>query len=311
MAPEQLVRAELSREDAFRKLANLLRSFRPDAIVTTSESAAAGVTEGLRLLGFSESEIPVCTLGEEHWNRSTHSFALYSAARPAIRMFFTSGTTGYPKIATHSYKYPLGHYVTARFWHWVRRDGLHFTISDTGWGKALWGKLYGQCLCEGAVFTYDFDRFDASKILPMFAKYHITTFCAPPTMYRMFFTSGTSGYPKIAAHNYLYPLGHFITAKYWHCVNPDGLHLTISDTGWAKSLWGKLYGQWLCEAPVFVYDFDRFDAEKILPMFARYQITTFCAPPTMPPPEVKTSPLSSSTTRSTAWPAARARCPPC
>ena len=97
----------------------------------------------------------------------------------------------------------------------------------------------------------------------------------------MFFTSGTSGYPKIAAHNYKYPLGHFITAKYWNQVNSDGLHLTISDTGWAKSLWGKLYGQWLCEAAVFVYDFDRFDAEKILPMFAKYQITTFCAPPTM------------------------------
>ena len=97
----------------------------------------------------------------------------------------------------------------------------------------------------------------------------------------MFFTSGTSGYPKLAAHNYKYPLGHFITAKYWHCVRPDGLHLTISDTGWAKSLWGKLYGQGLCEAGLFVYDFDRFDAEKILPLFARYNITTFCAPPTM------------------------------
>ena len=97
----------------------------------------------------------------------------------------------------------------------------------------------------------------------------------------MFFTSGTSGYPKLAAHNYKYPLGHFITAKYWHRVNPDGLHLTISDTGWAKSMWGKLYGQWLCEAAVFVYDFDRFDAEKILPLFAKYHITTFCAPPTM------------------------------
>ena len=97
----------------------------------------------------------------------------------------------------------------------------------------------------------------------------------------MFFTSGTSGYPKIAAHNYKYPLGHFITAKYWHRVNPDGLHFTISDTGWAKSLWGKLYGQWLCEAANFVYDFDRFDAEKILPMFAKHGITTFCAPPTM------------------------------
>ena len=97
----------------------------------------------------------------------------------------------------------------------------------------------------------------------------------------MFFTSGTSGYPKIAAHNYKYPLGHFHTAKYWHNVDPDGLHFTISDTGWAKSMWGKLYGQWICEAATFVYDFDRFDAADILPMFAKYHITTFCAPPTM------------------------------
>ncbi len=107
-----------------------------------------------------------------------------------------------------------------------------------------------------------------------------TTPCGSDPMI-MFFTSGTNGYPKLTAHNYKYPLGHFITAKYWHRVNPDGLHLTISDTGWAKSVWGKLYGQWLCEAGIFVYDFDRFDAEKILPLFAKYHITTFCAPPTM------------------------------
>ncbi len=97
----------------------------------------------------------------------------------------------------------------------------------------------------------------------------------------MFFTSGTTGYPKIAAHNYRYALGHFHTAKYWHNVDPDGLHFTISDTGWAKSMWGKFYGQWLCEAATFVYDFDRFSAADILPMFAKYNITTFCAPPTM------------------------------
>ncbi len=97
----------------------------------------------------------------------------------------------------------------------------------------------------------------------------------------MFFTSGTTGYPKIAAHNYKYALGHFHTAKYWHNVDPDGLHFTISDTGWAKSMWGKLYGQWLCEAATFVYDFDRFDAAEILPMFAKHKITIFCAPPTM------------------------------
>ena len=97
----------------------------------------------------------------------------------------------------------------------------------------------------------------------------------------MFFTSGTTGYPKIAAHNYKYALGHFHTAKYWHNADPNGLHFTISDTGWAKAMWGKLYGQWLCEAATFVYDFDRFDASEILPMFAKYNITTFCAPPTM------------------------------
>ena len=97
----------------------------------------------------------------------------------------------------------------------------------------------------------------------------------------MFFTSGTTGYPKIAAHSYKYPLGHFVTANYWHCVDPNGLHLTISDTGWAKAMWGKLYGQWLCEAATFVYDFDRFHADDILPLFSKYHITTFCAPPTM------------------------------
>ncbi len=97
----------------------------------------------------------------------------------------------------------------------------------------------------------------------------------------MYFTSGTTGNPKMALHSYKYPLGHFHTANYWHCVDPNGLHLTISDTGWAKAAWGKIYGQWLCEAAIFVYDFDKFDAADILPLFAQYGITTFCAPPTM------------------------------
>jgi len=109
-------------------------------------------------------------------------------------MLFTSGTTGYPRIATHSYKYALGHYPTAKHWHNVQPGGLHFTISDTGWGKALWGKLYGQWLCEAATFTYDFDRFRSEDILPMFAKYGITTFCAPPTMYRFFIKEDLSKY---------------------------------------------------------------------------------------------------------------------
>jgi len=140
----------------------------------------------------------------EGWHNFDEEMALYSAHfyrtedTPAgddpMIMFFTSGTTGYPKIASHSYKYALGHYITAKYWHGVSEDGLHFTISDTGWGKALWGKLYGQWLSEGAVFTYDFDRFDAAVILPMFAKYQITTFCAPPTMLRMMIKQDISKY---------------------------------------------------------------------------------------------------------------------
>ena len=100
-------------------------------------------------------------------------------------MFFTSGTTGYPKIAMHNFKYALGHFHTAKYWHCVERDGLHFTISDTGWAKAMWGKFYGQWICETATFVYDFDRFNAGDILSLFSKYKITTFCAPPTMLRM------------------------------------------------------------------------------------------------------------------------------
>ena len=109
-------------------------------------------------------------------------------------IFFSSGTSGNPKLVLHSYQYPLGHYVTARYWQNADPNGLHFTISDTGWGKALWGKLYGQWMCESAVFVYDFDRFHADDILPMFKKYHVTSFCAPPTMYRFFIKEDLARY---------------------------------------------------------------------------------------------------------------------
>lgn len=123
---------------------------------------------------------------------------------------------------------------------------------------------------------YDFDE-ELSKQSPVFAR----TDAGLDDLMLMYFTSGTSGYPKIAAHTERYSLGHFVTAKYWHNVDPNGLHFTIADTGWGKSVWGKLYGQWLSEAAVFTYDFDKFKAEDILPLFAKYNITTFCAPPTM------------------------------
>lgn len=118
---------------------------------------------------------------------------------------------------------------------------------------------------------------------PMFSSTFARTKAAPggndPMI--MFFTSGTSGYPKMALHSYTYALGHFATAKYWHQVHSDGLHLTISDTGWGKALWGKFYGQWLCEAPVAVFEFEKFNAAHIMPMLSKYNVTTFCAPPTI------------------------------
>ena len=140
----------------------------------------------------------------EGWRNFDEEYSLFSthfkrtADSPCgddtLLMFFTSGTSGYPKIAEHNHKYPLGHFHTAKYWHTVDTEGLHFTISDTGWAKSMWGKLYGQWLSEAATFVYDFDRFDASDILPMFAKYHITTFCAPPTMLRMLIKEDISKY---------------------------------------------------------------------------------------------------------------------
>ena len=140
----------------------------------------------------------------EGWRNFDEEYQMYSSryrrtdlspcGDDLMLMYFTSGTSGYPKIATHNYKYPLGHFHTARYWQTVDPNGLHFTISDTGWAKAAWGKLWGQWLCEGAIFVYDFDRFDASKILPMFAKYNITSFCAPPTMLRMMIKQDISQY---------------------------------------------------------------------------------------------------------------------
>ncbi|MDR2908635.1 MAG: AMP-binding protein, partial [Oscillospiraceae bacterium] len=97
----------------------------------------------------------------------------------------------------------------------------------------------------------------------------------------LYFTSGTTGQPKMVCHDHSYPIAHIITAKYWQNVEPDGLHLTVSETGWAKSVWGKLYGQWLMAAAVFVYDFDKFDAPVLLKMMEKYGVTSFCAPPTI------------------------------
>lgn len=97
----------------------------------------------------------------------------------------------------------------------------------------------------------------------------------------MYFTSGTSGEPKIVAHDHLYALGHLATGVFWHNLGPNSIHLTVADTGWGKAVWGKLYGQWFAGAAVFVFDHEKFSAEKIMTAMAKYHITSFCAPPTI------------------------------
>lgn len=97
----------------------------------------------------------------------------------------------------------------------------------------------------------------------------------------IYFTSGTTGMPKMVQHDFLYPLGHYVTARYWQCCTPGGLHLTVAETGWAKAAWGKIYGQWMCGSAVMAYDMDRFHAQSVLQVIEKYGVTTFCAPPTM------------------------------
>lgn len=132
----------------------------------------------------------------------------------------------------------------------------------------------------GPVIPYGWENFhqDIEKAAPFTRPENVTQ---NDDISLIYFTSGTSGAPKMVAHNFLYPLGHIVTAKYWHNLDCDSLHLTISDTGWGKAVWGKLYGQWLVGANIFVYDHEKFTPLDILKIIEKHKITSFCAPPTV------------------------------
>ncbi len=114
--------------------------------------------------------------------------------RDTSLLYFTSGTTGMPKMVQHDFAYPLGHILTARYWQNVEEGGLHLTVADTGWAKAAWGKIYGQWICGSAVFVYDYDRFAPASLLDVISKYKVTSFCAPPTIYRFFIKENLKQY---------------------------------------------------------------------------------------------------------------------
>ncbi|KNZ70753.1 AMP-dependent synthetase and ligase [Thermincola ferriacetica] len=137
-------------------------------------------------------------------------------------LYFTSGTTGMPKMVQHNFTYPLGHILTAKYWQQVKEGGLHLTVAETGWAKAVWGKIYGQWICGSAVFVYDFDKFIPKNLLKAIEKYGVTTFCAPPTIYRFFIKED---------------LSQFDLSKLEHCsiagepLNPEVYEQWLKATG--------------------------------------------------------------------------------
>lgn len=114
-----------------------------------------------------------------------------------MMLYFTSGTTGYPKGVIHEFSYPLAHIVTAKYWHQAEDDGLHFTVAETGWAKASWGKIYGQWLVGSAVMVFDFDNFEPKQLTSIINKYGVTSFCAPPTVYRYLVRKGIPDMPTL------------------------------------------------------------------------------------------------------------------
>lgn len=116
-------------------------------------------------------------------------------------VYFTSGTTGMPKMVQHNFSYPLGHIVTAKYWQQVEENCLHMSVSDSGWAKFGWGKIYGQWICGAAIFAYDMDKFVPKNLLEVITKYRVTTFCAPPTMYRFMLQEDVSKYDLSCIHH--------------------------------------------------------------------------------------------------------------
>ena len=136
-------------------------------------------------------------LTEQTENAGEELKRIPTLATDEMLMYFTSGTTGYPKGVIHDYAYPLAHIITARYWQQTEDNGLHLTLAETGWAKASWGKIYGQWLTGCAVMVYDFDNFEPRQLINIINRYHVTSFCAPPTVYRYLVRKGIPEMPTL------------------------------------------------------------------------------------------------------------------
>ncbi len=137
--------------------------------------------------------------------------AFVNSNSDTMLMYFTSGTSGEPKMVAHDFLYAMGHLTTGVFWHNLKEDSIHLTVADTGWGKAVWGKFYGQWFAGATVFVFDHEKFNADSMLRQMEKYHVTSFCAPPTVYRFLIREDFSKY-DLSALRYCTTAGEALNA---------------------------------------------------------------------------------------------------
>ena len=211
-----------------------------------------------------ESWEPLFAAASDQWEKPTGD--AYACNEDIMLVYFTSGTTGQPKMVAHNFFYPLGHIITAVYWLQVEDGGLHLTVSETGWAKSVWGKLYGQWLGGSTVFVYDFDKFRATEILAMMSRYHITTYCSPPTMYRFMLQEDFSPY-DLSALKHCSVAGEPLSpeiAQDWknrtgielhECFGQTELVATLCTFPWMKVCPGSM------GKPAPIFDVDLVDAE--------------------------------------------------
>ncbi len=195
-----------------------IRSAKAAAIICTPQSEVPD-----RILEALDKEPADCRLwsvqvdipGFENLTRAIEAASPLLARQPTLAhdpmlLYFTSGTTGYPKGVIHDFTYPLAHIVTAKYWQAAVDDGLHFTVAETGWAKASWGEIYGQWLIGSAVMAFDFDNFDPKQLANIINRYQVSSFCAPPTVYRYLVRRGTPDMPSL---RHATTLGEFLSPE--------------------------------------------------------------------------------------------------